>query len=270
MNKNSSTRKEPKNQPGIIYRICVIPDTHDDPRIPDKSRFTWIGRWIADCKPDYVVHLGDFLTLDSLSTHSAQDTLTARLQPQFCDDLDSLEEALEAIDFGLSGFRCRKLMVKGNHEFRADRFEDSHPNVASRGSYVSQLNAKFSTFNWTLYEYKVIVYIGGVGFVHHVCNTANKPYGGKTGMHRAANDTKFSFVQGHSHLREMVDCPKIGDNNKVTAISAGCALPQGHVEKYAEHASTGWWYGVLGLTVKDGEIMSTNFVSMIDLERKYG
>ena len=45
-------------------KIIAIGDTHDAPDV-DKQRFRWFGKYIRKVKPDAVVQIGDFITLDS-------------------------------------------------------------------------------------------------------------------------------------------------------------------------------------------------------------
>ena len=48
-----------------MIKVVVIGDTHDSPDIPDKSRFGWFSKHIKKFKLDYVVQIGDFISLDS-------------------------------------------------------------------------------------------------------------------------------------------------------------------------------------------------------------
>ena len=41
------------------HNVIVIGDTHDSPKIP-KDRFLWIGKYIRENRPDYIIHIGDF------------------------------------------------------------------------------------------------------------------------------------------------------------------------------------------------------------------
>ena len=47
------------------HKIIVIGDTHDSPKI-EQDRFVWIGKYIKETKPDYIIHIGDFGSFDSL------------------------------------------------------------------------------------------------------------------------------------------------------------------------------------------------------------
>lgn len=254
---------------GRRVRVCVIPDIHVAPDIPN-DRLLWIGRWCADMAPDYIVQLGDFLTLDSMSTHAKPGTITHSRAPTFEHDLDAGRKAMELFNRGAGNpGACPRIICYGNHEFRAHRFEENTPNV--EGSIVGSMDELFAELGgFRIIPYGEFVFIEGVGFIHHVNNTIGRPYGGKTSAQRIASDSVFSVVHGHTHSKQSADVPKIGPNNAVRAISAGCALPHGHIEHYARHSTTGWWMGVLCLTIQDGQILDEHWTSMLTLEANYG
>lgn len=252
---------------GKPIKVCVIPDVHVDPRLGYHERLRWIGRWCAEEEPDYIVQLGDFLTLDSMSTHADPASLTARFNPSFQQDIEAGHEAMGHFQKGLGNSRAKKYVTLGNHEYRGERYEDRNPVL--QGTIVSEINRVFTEANFYITPYSEWLFIDGVGFIHHVVNGGGKPYGGKTGTQRAAGDATFSFVHGHTHNRMGVDIPKIGPDSHVRGISAGCALPFGHVEAYARHSTTGWWHGVLSINICDGRILDEYWTSMLTLERKF-
>ncbi len=54
--------------------VVIIADAHDCPGI-SKERFRWIGRYLADNKPDRLLSIGDFLSLDSLSKYATPGSI---------------------------------------------------------------------------------------------------------------------------------------------------------------------------------------------------
>ena len=60
-------------------KIIAIGDTHDAPDV-DKTRFRWFGKYIRKVKPDAVVQIGDFITLDSCTHYIPDDTYSARIE----------------------------------------------------------------------------------------------------------------------------------------------------------------------------------------------
>jgi hypothetical protein len=52
-------------------------------------------------------------------------------------------------------------------------------------------------------------------------------------------------------------------------VEVGCAMLWGEVEDYAKHSMTGWWYGVVPMTVQGGVITDLAFTSMPYLRSRY-
>ena len=249
---------------GEKIRICAIGDAHDSPKIPNKERFEWIGAHIKKTKPDVVVQIGDFLTLDSLNNHEANETFAGRLKPTFQADVSSFIEALGAMDIDGPELHC----TLGNHEQRLFAYENNHPEVY--GMMQIELQGALERFGWTFSPYKFIQKYGGVGFTHSATNSMGKAYGGKNSENSIANDALFDLVIGHSHRRRLVRVPKIGDDNNLAVLNLGCALPDGYVESYARHSSTGWSFGIYDLTIQHGGLQSESFIPMAELGEVYG
>lgn len=246
-------------------RLVCIGDAHDAPAIPDKSRFEWMGRYINETKPDIVVQIGDFATLDSLSTHTPNESFAGKSKPTFMADMVSFNLALEAMQIEGTEKHC----TLGNHERRLYLFEDRAPEAY--GMMQCELQKIFERHKWTCSPYGQITYYGGVGFVHAAINKLGKTYGGKNAEGGAiANDSVHDLVIGHSHVERRHRAPKIGGNNYVQIINVGCALPDGHIEEYALHAITGWSYGLADMVIQNGSVTDYHFVSMASMKEKYG
>ena len=71
----------------------VVGDAHFNPSEPGLERADWLGRAIVDLRPDVVVILGDWWSLDSLSRFSPPGSLTME-GARLADDLDVGREAL--------------------------------------------------------------------------------------------------------------------------------------------------------------------------------
>ncbi len=245
-------------------RLVCIGDAHDSPAIPDKSRFEWIGKYINATKPDVVVQIGDFATLDSLSTHTPNETFAGKSKPTYMADMASFNEALDAMQLNEVERHC----TLGNHERRLYLFEDRAPEAY--GMMQCELQKIFERHKWTFSPYGQITYYGGVGFVHAALNKLGKTYGGKTAENQIANDSIHDLVIGHSHTERRHRAAKIGGTNSVQIVNVGCALPDLHIEEYAQHALTGWSYGIADMTIQHGHIQDYHFVSMASLGERYG
>jgi hypothetical protein len=243
-------------------RGVVIGDAHDSPQLP-KDRFEWIGDYIDRVRPDFVVQIGDFGTFDSLNGHIPNQSYDGKSKPTFMADITSFRDALDAIGSRLSS-RPEMHCTLGNHERRLWIFEQNAPEAY--GMMQKELDLAFRDRGWTYSPYGQIQMYGGVGFVHAALNRLGKTYGGKNIEATIANESIFDLLIGHSHVERSYRAPKIGAGNFIQVINTGCALPQGHIEKYAEHALTGWAWGIMDVTIKDGHVIDRNFISMDTLE----
>jgi len=246
-------------------RVVCIGDAHDSPAIPDKSRFEYIGHYINETKPDIVIQIGDFATLDSLNSHVGNETYGGKAKPTFMADMVSFNEALDAmqIDKGIE-----KHCTLGNHERRLYLFEDRAPEAY--GMMQFELQKVFERHSWTFSPYGVPYVVGGVSFVHAALNSMGKTYGGKNAENTIANDAIGDWVIGHSHRERMHRAAKLGANNYVKIINVGCALPDGFIEDYAQHTLTGWSWGIADMTIQRGHVADYSFVSMERLGERYG
>ena len=75
------------------HKVLVIGDTHDSPKL-SQERFAWIGKYIRQSKPDYVIHIGDFASFDSLSFFQKNSTQAGKLKDAFMIDIQSMNKAM--------------------------------------------------------------------------------------------------------------------------------------------------------------------------------
>ena len=256
------------NPGGRKLRGVAVGDLHDSPHIADKSRFYRIGRYIEEKKPDFVIKIGDVLSLDSLCRYDDNASLAGKSKPSFEQDIASGHKALNAYDEGKRGYEPSiEHITLGNHEDRAISFTNRTPEVA--GILTGQLANLFTSHGFSFSPYGQVYHIDEVGFVHVPLNRLGKPYGGKTAKNTIANDAICDIVYGHDHLGGQVVAPKIGTNESITVLNLGCALPDGHVEKYVGHGMSGWQYGIYDLLIDRGRLHSAKHISMRELDEWY-
>lgn len=247
------------------HKVLVIGDTHDSPHIV-QDRFKWIANHIKKTKPDYIIHIGDFGSFDSLSYFQANDTQQGKLKDAFMIDINSMRNALSILSDAIEGIPHH--LCLGNHEMRVHKFEEKIPEI--QGLMKKALYDSFHDRGWTTTEYGEFKFIGGVGFVHAPLNIMGKEYGGKNGEVQVANDTLHDVVFGHTHKHRDWKAPKIGDSQWVRIVNVGCSLPQDHVEEYAKLNMTGWSWGIVELDIWANHIQDSKFISMSRLEKEYG
>lgn len=238
----------------------VIPDAHVLPG-KDLDRFYALGRLIVERKPDNIVIMGDFVTLESLS---AWDLGKAGKMEgkRYSEDCFCGKQALsiikEAID--KAGYKPNFVFVLGNHEDRLARYLATRPELDAHLDVVKDL--ELSRYGVTeIVPYRGFAELEGVLFTHAVMNAANQPVGGKTALAAIAQTVSKSVVIGHLHRFETVNHYRHGADDILQIVSSGCFFEG--VEDYADGGLNAYWRGVLLLTHwKEGrfdiEQISTN------------
>lgn len=250
------------------YKVVGIGDAHDSPKLPDKSRFRWAGKFIAEKKPDIVIQIGDFFTFDSINSYDAPGSGRHRQLPTFREDIESGEQALSALDEGLDGYECEKHCTLGNHEDRVLSYEDRNPQVEA----MLQLehDRLLTRHGWSYSPYAMPYFVGGVAFSHVPLTIMSRPLGGELTSANVALKAVNDWVYGHNHRADVARRPKLGGVH-TTALNLGCYLPDGHVERYIKVGSMhGWWYGIWEISISGGRIKSYGQHAISELEERYG
>lgn len=247
-------------------RVLCVGDTHDSPRLPDKSRFRWIARHAAKTRPDRIVHIGDFGDWHSCSRHEQAGSMGYACKPSFRQDIESCEEALTAI-YKVIGSDIPMDLTEGNHEGWVQSYEETHPTL--EGGFYQQMQDLWARYGWRPHKYGEYLFIDGTAFTHVPRNILGKPYGGKNIENAIGNDATFSVVCGHTHRGGYKRVPKIGPAQSIEVLNLGSAMPQDWVAPYAQLATTGWTYGVYDLEIRAGHITAHNFIPMSKLEELY-
>jgi len=249
-------------------KVLVIGDAHDSPKVP-QNRFRWIGKHIKKIKPEYVIQIGDFLSLDSCCWHIDNATMQARKNKgTFLEDIESFDSALYELNKGIGKTKAIKHVTLGNHENRLWKWEDNNPEYYNMGK--NKLFETLKKYGWTASEYGEFYFIDGVGFTHVPFNIMGGSFGGVNVERNIGQNSLFDVVFGHTHKFNDIRCPKIGNSKYVRVVNAGCALPQNHVESYAKLSTTGWFWGLCEITIFDNHIQDVSTISMTTLENMYG
>lgn len=251
---------DPEGEP---IRVAVIGDAHDSPHLPDKERFRWLGAYIAERGIERVVSVGDWWTMDCFSSHTDRATFEGFAKPTFEQDLDSFHTSQRAFQDGLSGHKARLHCTLGNHELRAWKYDNTHPDGLSHGQKVEEA---FLQWGWTTSPYGEYRFIAGVGFVHVPLSGLGKPLAYGQRPNKALCDT----IHGDDHRSTMMTDHKSGPFRSPTIYSAATALPPGHIEGYARLGGATWRSGICEAVVWGGYVRSWSFTEMVLLRRRYG
>jgi len=256
--------KELKDKTNEITRILYVTDTHDTPDT-DKKRFEAFANMAKTNDYDWLIHGGDFADLESLCSHVPNESYGGRLKGKLMDEFASMNEAMELMS---DNGNLQWNMTIGNHEHRLWLFEDSNPEIFGilEDAYLSIL--KRNNFKWKLYgEY---LSIGQTDFVHAVMNGRGKPMGGENLIINIAKKAIRDKVFGHSHKAGWASMPRLGYDEKVSAICGGYAVEEGYIANYAKRGVQGFNYGVNEITLINGKIEGYSFIPMRVVMDKYG
>ncbi len=254
------TEDEPEGDP---IRVAVIGDAHDSPHLPDKSRFYWMGAYIAEHRIERVVSVGDWMTMDCFSSHTDRATFEGMAKPTFEQDIDSFHQSQRAFQDGLGGWKPKKDICFGNHENRARKYDNLHPDGLSHWMLLEQA---FAQWGWRTSLYGEYRFIGGVGFVHVPFNALGRPLTQNQRPNKALCDT----VHGDDHRATQLTDYKAGPFRSPTVYSAATALPPGFIEGFSNKGGSTWRSGICEAVIWGGVVRSWKFEEMSLLRHRYG
>lgn len=224
-NQNDYTYWQSKPKPELCNKpmqskqtILVIADTQAKPT-ESLEYMLWIGKYIADVKPDVVVHIGDHYDMPSLSSYDkGKASAEGR---RFVDDLNAGNKGLELLNLAIHKdptYEPRKVFCKGNHCHRIDRYVEDNPEL--KGTLGTEF-LPLEKYGWEVYDFLKPVEIEGIFFVHYLANPMNgKPYNGS-----AMNILKTvgrSFVVGHKQCLDIAIRPTIDGKQQIGIVNGAC------------------------------------------------
>lgn len=252
-----------RRKPGI--RIAYIPDLQVKPGVP-LDHLAWIGRWIAERKPNVVIQAGDFGDMASCSTHDEPGSLAAEGR-SIEEDIAVCRRALDMLHKNMGKHKCRKIITLGNHENRLARFVNAHPVL--RDTY-SKDPFGFEAMGWEVYPFLEPVVVAGIAFCHFFPRASSgKVMQTKNGAPNAMAMIKRemrSCVAGHAQGLD-VACLTVGGRTLRGVIAGSAYL---HTEGYLSPQGQGHWAGVLEMNEAADGYFDLMEVSLEYLCRSYG
>lgn len=247
----------------------VIGDPHARPDF-NNDRATWLGRLIADLRPDVVVNMGDLADMESLSSYD-KGTRGA-VGRTYQKDVDA------AIDFNERLFnelrrlhrrRPRRVILIGNHEQRIDRALDATPELVGKMGYGDlQYPAYYDDVVYYDGNLPGSITIDGVTYAHFfMTGISGRPIGGEHPAYSLITKNFVSSTQGHSHLLDFTDRVATS-GQRILGCVAGCFF-DGHMP-WAGEMNRMYWRGVIIKRNVHGGIYDPEFVSIDRLRAVYG
>lgn len=247
----------------------IIPDPHSH---PDHSnvRFKWLGRLIAEIKPDVVICIGDWVDMPSLCSFDRGTTGYEGRRYAF-----DIAAGVEAQNIMFSTIRKRKkkmprfIMHEGNHEHRIARAID-HNAVELQGT-ISMKDLQYERFGWEVVPYTGatpgINVVDGVAYAHyHTSGIMGRPVSGVSPAYQLLVKQYMSSTQGHTHTTDY--CVRTNaEGRQIQGLVVG--VFQDWEADYAGVANDMWWKGiVIKRNVRDGEY-DPQWISMKALKEMY-
>lgn len=184
--------------------ILPIGDCHvDDEQSLD--RFDVASKFIIDKQPDYVILIGDFLTLNCLSAWD-KDKRKRMEGKRYSKEIEAGNEALDRLLAEVKEYNKQKkknkerqyrphlVYIEGNHEERLSRYLEYDPTFDGHVGIEKDLKLKERGFAFI--PYREYYYVDKVGFTHIPFNKT-APISGVDITRKAQAVTVNSVVYGH-------------------------------------------------------------------------
>lgn len=231
-------------------QILVVGDCHvsDD---DDLNRFKFLGQFIVDKRPEYVIFMGDFLTFQCLSGWDKDKRLKMEGK-RYKKEIDAGNKALDIIFYPLGEMQDRQrrnkekiyrpevIYLNGNHEDRLDRYLQYDPTFEGLVSVEKDLKLKERGIQFV--PYREYYTLNGIAFTHVPFNKAKEICG--VNITRKASQVMFgSVVFAHVHSMEYEGFKRHGQEDLQQILTAGCFFEKN--EDYIHGRITEYWRGLI-------------------------
>ncbi len=248
---------------------AIIPDCQVKPGI-DTTYLGWIGKYLADKKPDVIVCLGDFADMPSLSSYDkGKKSFEGR---RYREDVSAVKKASSVLTDPILDERCRLVrnkkkqwnpemhMLLGNHEERINRVTENNPELDGTIS-VEDLGYRSL---WQVHKFLHPIFIDGVGYCHYwPSGQMGRPL---ATAQQTINKLHMSTVAGHQQGKQ-VAYGRRADGSTITSIIAGSCYE--HDEDYLTPLTNKHWRGIIMLHEVNNGTFDEMFVSLNYLKEKY-
>jgi len=252
-----------------MSKHLIIPDTQVKYG-EDFSYLEHIGKYIVEKKPDVIIHLGDFVDMESLSSYDVgKKSFEGK---RYVKDIEAAHTAMATLlgplqEFNIRAkknkeklYKPRMVMTLGNHENRILRAIENDPKLEGL------IMIEDLPYNkWEVHPFLSPVFIDGVAYSHYF------PTGvlGRPAVSASAMVSKLhmSCIAGHQQGKQ-VAYGKRPDGSTITCIIAGSCYE--HNEGYLDHQSNKHWRGVVVLHEVSNGTFDEMFCSLGYLRKKYG
>lgn len=243
----------------------VIPDVQAKQGVP-LEHLSWIGNYAVEKKPDVIIQIGDFADMPSLSSYDRGKKEAEN--KRYMKDIEAVRKAQETLlkpidDYNRTAtekYLPRKVLTKGNHEFRIEREIEENPRFEGR---FDDGDLGFEDYGWEAYPFLEVVKIDGVEYSHYFTTGAmGRPVTSAAALLR---ERQGSATQGHTQYTDMAI------HRKTQKIAMFCGICYLHDEKYLGPQGNNCRRQIVIKHEVDGEgHYDPMFVSLKFLEKNYG
>jgi hypothetical protein len=223
----------------------IIGDCHAAPG-QSLERFRLLGKLIRHIKPDLVVSIGDWYSMDSLCQHRS---VGERADESTKSDIVAGEMALALLETELSGFEGQKVITLGNHDERLHSMAVDAPWLEG----LHNVGRAHEQRGWKVVPFMEPFRSDGILYQHYLTvRGGRRAISGKFHSLRLLERVMFSesVVVGHSH--RLCFRSEARPGRRVNGLVAGCYFD--HVEDYAGEDNGEWWRGICVLrNVRNGD-----------------
>jgi hypothetical protein len=253
-----------------MKKMLVLPDVQAKPGV-DFAYLNKIGQYLVEKKPDYLVCLGDFADMPSLSSYDkGKKAFEGR---RYRADVIACKHALTALLGPLKAFNemrrknkkapyePKMYMLLGNHEDRISRAVNDDPKLDGVMS-IDDLGYQESGFE--VIPFLQVVVIAGVAFSHYfTTGLMGRPASTAAAQIRKTN---MSCIAGHQQGRQVTYATR-ADGQVITSIIAGSCYE--HHEDYLGPQGNRHWRGFLMLHEREDGHFDEMWVSLNYINEKY-
>lgn len=251
--------------------ILVIPDVQCTKDTP-VDHLRWLGKYIVKKQPDYIVCIGDFADMESLSSYDVgKKDFEGRT---YQADLKAAHDNMSALLVPLAVLQNQQHKNKkkvyvpemhltlGNHENRINRAINLDRKLEG---LISVDDLKYDEwYGWQVHPFLEVVQIEGIAFSHYFASGAMA----RPASTAAAqlNKQHMSCIAGHQQGLQIAT-GKRADGALLTSIIAGSFYL--HDEGYMGAQGNKHWRGAMMLHADGDGSFDLNLLPMRYLKEKY-
>ena len=247
----------------------IIPDSHAHPDHSNK-RYEYIGKLVADLKPDVVISIGDWADMPSLCSY---DKGTKGYEgKRYSHDIEAGIDAQARFFHPIRKAKKklpRFIMLEGNHEYRIKRAIDF--DAVHLEGIISPDDLGYRDFGWEYVEYEGStpgnIVLDGINYAHYFpSGIMGRPIGGNNPAYQLVTKYGRSCTQGHTHTFAFYH-----RGNAVSECNGlVCGVYQDWFADFAGAANDMWWKGVVYKTNVENGLYDMRQISLNTLRKEYG